>query len=42
MVFGLLFLGEPISFEMVIGCALILAGTGLATGVIARLFRGGW
>ena len=32
---GALFLGEQISVPMVIGCAVILAGTALATGVLA-------
>jgi drug/metabolite transporter (DMT)-like permease len=34
VLWGWLFLGEQISAAMVIGCAVILLGTGLATGLI--------
>nr|AUN37370.1 drug/metabolite transporter (DMT) superfamily permease [uncultured bacterium] len=39
MLYGALFLGEPVTAGMIAGCAVILAGTALATGVIdARPF----
>ena len=34
VLWGLLFLGEPVSVNMLGGCAVILAGTGLASGLI--------
>jgi drug/metabolite transporter (DMT)-like permease len=34
VLWGWLFLGEGITPQMVIGCAVILVGTGLTTGVI--------
>ena len=34
VVWGWLFLGEGITLQMVIGCAVILVGTGLTTGVL--------
>ena len=34
MLWGALFLGEPVTFGMIAGCAVILFGTALATGVI--------
>ena len=37
---GGLFLGEQVTASMVIGCAVILAGTALATGVLAPRHRG--
>jgi len=39
MLWGLLFLKEPITFNMIAGCAVILLGTAVATGVVA--LRGG-
>ncbi len=38
MVFGYLFLTETVTLNMMVGCAIILLGTGLATGLI-RLDR---
>jgi drug/metabolite transporter (DMT)-like permease len=35
VVWGLLFLGEAVSPQMLLGCAVILLGTGLATGLLA-------
>jgi drug/metabolite transporter (DMT)-like permease len=35
VLWGWLFLGEPLTAAMAIGCAVILLGTALATGVIA-------
>lgn len=35
---GALFLGEPVTPAMLIGCAVILAGTALATGVLQRVW----
>jgi drug/metabolite transporter (DMT)-like permease len=35
MLWGALFLGEPVTFGMMAGCAVILAGTALATGVVS-------
>ena len=32
---GAFFLGEPVTVQMVLGCTVILAGTALATGVLA-------
>ncbi len=36
MVFGALFLGEVVTLVMMIGCALILLGTALATGLLGK------
>ena len=36
MIFGALLLGEVISSSMMLGCALILLGVGLSTGLIGR------
>ena len=36
MLWGVLFLGETISARMLIGCAVILAGTAVTTGLIGR------
>jgi len=36
VLWGALFLGEEVSARMLIGCAVILAGTALATGLIGR------
>lgn len=35
MLYGALFLSEPVTVEMLIGCAVILFGTALATGLVA-------
>lgn len=35
MLWGILFLGEQLTLNMVIGCAVILLGTSLSTGVFA-------
>ena len=35
MLYGALFLTEPVTIEMLIGCAVILFGTALATGLVA-------
>ena len=37
VVFGALFLDESLTLNMIIGCAVILAGTALATGLL-RIF----
>ena len=37
MIFGALFLGEVITLAMLVGCGLILVGTGLATGLLRGL-----
>jgi drug/metabolite transporter (DMT)-like permease len=37
VLWGWLFLDERLSAAMVLGCAVILLGTGLATGLIAPL-----
>jgi hypothetical protein len=34
MLWGALFLGEPVTAKMIAGCAVVLFGTALATGVI--------
>ncbi len=34
VVWGWMFLGEGLTLQMVIGCAVILVGTGLTTGVL--------
>jgi drug/metabolite transporter (DMT)-like permease len=34
VLWGALFLGEAFSRDMAIGCAIILAGTALATGLV--------
>jgi hypothetical protein len=34
MLWGALFLGEPVTGTMLAGCAVMLAGTALATGVV--------
>ncbi|MEO7761426.1 MAG: DMT family transporter [Casimicrobiaceae bacterium] len=39
MLWGGLFLGEPVTFAMLAGCAVILLGTALATGVLGRTAR---
>ena len=36
MLWGAVFLAEPVTFGMLAGCAVILFGTALATGVIAK------
>ncbi|MGH6624557.1 MAG: DMT family transporter [Burkholderiaceae bacterium] len=36
MLWGALFLGEPITGTMIAGCAVIIAGTALASGFVAR------
>jgi drug/metabolite transporter (DMT)-like permease len=41
MVWGALFLGEVISGQMLLGCAVILLGTALATGLVSRPSQGG-
>ena len=35
VLWGILFLGEQLTLNMVIGCAVILLGTSLSTGVFA-------
>lgn len=40
ILWGVLFLGERLSLPMVAGCAVILAGTALATGLLPRPHRG--
>ncbi|KVG62053.1 DMT family transporter [Burkholderia pseudomultivorans] len=37
LLWGALFLGEHVSFAMIEGCAIVLVGTALATGVIRRI-----
>lgn len=39
MVWGALFLAEPITIPMLVGCAFILAGVAVTTGAIRRLAR---
>lgn len=35
VLWGILFLGEQLTLNMVLGCAVILLGTSLSTGVLA-------
>jgi drug/metabolite transporter (DMT)-like permease len=37
ILWGALFLGEHVSLVMIAGCAIVLAGTALATGVVKRM-----
>jgi drug/metabolite transporter (DMT)-like permease len=37
ILWGALFLGEHVSLVMMAGCAIVLAGTALATGVVKRV-----
>lgn len=37
LLWGALFLGERVSIVMIEGCAIVLVGTALATGVIRRI-----
>jgi drug/metabolite transporter (DMT)-like permease len=41
MLWGSLFLSEPVTFGMLAGCAVILFGTALATGVVANAASAG-
>jgi drug/metabolite transporter (DMT)-like permease len=37
ILWGALFLHEPVSLVMLEGCAIVLVGTALATGIVRRI-----